>query len=128
MLKPYNLPAKKAVWRLLNGTITSDLLEDEAGDTPTVHSIAECIGSFRDKESHTLSYKLRYVKSLSPIVLADLSAYGGEEITIGGVSTVTSCELPEETHQEILERAVTLAKIAWQGATATQVARQQEDE
>lgn len=135
MLKPYNLPAKKAVWRLLNGTITSNLLEDNTEDntddntenTPTIHSIAECIGSFGNDEGHTLSYNLRYVKTLSPIILEDLSTYG-EDITIGGKSDETECQLPEETHQDILERAVTLAKIAWQGATVTQAAEQKERE
>jgi len=37
----------------------------------------------------------------------------GTDLTIEGESGVSECILPEETHQEILERAVTLAKIAW---------------
>jgi len=37
----------------------------------------------------------------------------GEDVTIDGYSHQSDCMLPEETHQEILERAVTLAKIAW---------------
>lgn len=77
--------------------------------------IAEIIGKFNG----TPTYQLRYVKTLNPIILEDLSDYG-EDISIDGIKTKSKCELPEETHQEILERAVTLAKIAWQGGTMTQ--------
>lgn len=77
--------------------------------------IAEIIGKF----NNTPTYQLRYIKTLNPIILEDLSEYG-EDISIDGINTKSECELPEETHQEILERAVTLAKIAWQGGTITQ--------
>jgi hypothetical protein len=77
--------------------------------------IAEIIGKF----NNIPTYKLRYIKTLNPIILDDLSNYG-EDISIDGIDTKSECELPEETHQEILERAVTLAKIAWQGGTITQ--------
>jgi hypothetical protein len=77
--------------------------------------IAEIIGKF----DRVPTYQLRYVKTLKPIILEDLDTYG-EELSISGYSKITECELPEETHQEILERAVTLAKIAWQGGTSTQ--------
>lgn len=81
--------------------------------------MAEIIGKF----SGDINYQLRYIKTLNPIILDDLSNYG-VSLTIGGVEKETECELPEETHQEILERAVTLAKIAWQGGTATQASAQ----
>ena len=77
--------------------------------------IAEIIGKF----DRVPTYQLRYVRTLKPIILEDLDDYG-EEISISGYFKKTECELPEETHQEILERAVTLAKIAWQGGTSTQ--------
>lgn len=76
--------------------------------------IAEVIGRFYGD----VEYQMRYVKTLTPIVLADLSEYG-EGLMIDGVSDITECQLPKECHQEILERAVTLAKIAWLGGTAT---------
>ena len=84
--------------------------------------MAEIIGKF----SGDINYQLRYIKTLNPIILDDLSNYE-VSLTIGGVEKETECELPEETHQEILERAVTLAKIAWQGGTATQAAQQRND-
>ena len=82
--------------------------------------MAEIIGKF----SGEIQYQLRYIRNLNPIILDDLSNYG-TDLTIGGVSKETECMLPEETHQEILERAVTLAKIAWQGGTATKAEAQQ---
>ena len=84
--------------------------------------MAEIIGKF----SGDLQYQLRYIRNLNPIILDDLSNYG-TDLTIGGITSETPCTLPEETHQEILERAVTLAKIAWQGGTATQAAQQRND-
>lgn len=84
--------------------------------------MAEIIGKFTGE----VQYQLRYIRNLNPIILDDLSNYD-TDLTIGGVTRETECTLPEETHQEILERAVTLAKIAWQGGTATQAAAQRND-
>ena len=83
-------------------------------------STIELIGKF----SGPIQYQLRYIRSLTPIILEDLDNYG-TDLTIDGVTKTTPCELPQETHQEILERAVTLAKIAWQGGTMTGAAQQQ---
>lgn len=83
---------------------------------------AEIIGKF-----HGIPiYQLRYIKRPSPIILEDLDNYG-DDLTIDRVSSKSECSLPEETHREILERAVTLAKIAWQGGTATQAASAKQD-
>lgn len=82
--------------------------------------MAEIIGKF----DGVPVYKLRFVRKLMPIILEDLDNYGDDQ-KINGISKATECILPEECHQEILERAVTLAKIAWQGGTATQAAAAQ---
>ena len=111
MLKPYSLPVKKAAWRLITG---------EYGQNR--NTVVEIIGVF----GNNLKYKIRYVKTLSPIIIENLNTYG-EDISIGGLQIKTECQLPEEAHQEILERAVALAKIAWQGTTATQQVSQQRD-
>ena len=108
MLKPYNYPIKKGVWRLIVGTANN-------------RSIVELIGKFGEEAT----YILRYVPKLSPIILDDLSNYG-TGVTIDTLTEATPCKMPEETHREILERAVTLAKIAWQGSTLTQATAQQE--
>lgn len=76
--------------------------------------VLEVIGKFPT----TPYYRMRYVRKPKSVILSDLP----NGITIDTESTTQSCELPEEIHHEILERAVTLAKIAWQGATMTQTA------
>ena len=81
--------------------------------------MAEIIGKFYGD----VKYQLRYIRTLTPIILEDLTNYG-DDITIDGITAATECALPVETHQEILERAVTLAKIAWQGGTMTQAQAQ----
>lgn len=70
--------------------------------------IAELIGSFSGK----LDYQLRYVRRPYPIILADLS---DSDVSIEGESAPRECLLPVEIHEEILQRAVELAKIAWAG-------------
>ena len=88
-------------------------------------SIVEIIGSLITKEEvSAITYRMRYIHKLSPIILTDLSSEYGTEVKIEGKQDPTECELPDETHQEILERAVTLAKIAWQGGTLTQAQQQ----
>lgn len=77
--------------------------------------MAEIIGRFVDNPP---TYQLRYVKTLKPIILVDLDQ-DYNELSIKNVKKKTECELPEECHQEILERAVTLAKIAYSGSTDT---------
>ena len=121
MLKPYNFPVKRGVWRL-----NTNIIEETTENNETVsRPVVEIIGKFQktqhegeEEPTEHISYSLRYIKTLTPIILDDLSNYG-TDLTIGGIASETPCTLPEETHQEILERAVTLAKIAWAGGTAT---------
>ena len=86
--------------------------EEEDGEAMVVELIGHNLNS-------DLEYQLRYIRTPKPIILEDISDYG---VSIQGFDTETECELPASMHHEILERAVTLAKIAWQGATATQAA------
>lgn len=76
---------------------------------------AEVIGKFKG----AINYQIRFVRELTPIILENLDNYG-YDLTIDGYTHIMECELPSECHEEILERAVTLAKIAWQGGTMTQ--------
>ena len=75
---------------------------------------AEVIGKFNG----TPQYQVRYVRTLEPIILEDLSSYG--DVTIGGLQKPMECKLPVECHDEIVERAVALAKIAWAGGVTAQ--------
>lgn len=70
----------------------------------------EIIGRF----TGDIEYKMRYIKTPKPIILANLSDIQ-EGLSINGYNTVTECELPLNTHQEILQRAVELAKASYQG-------------
>lgn len=76
-----------------------------------VHTPAfEIIGRF----TGDITYKMRYIKTPKPIILVNLSDIQ-EGLSINGYNTVTECELPPNTHQEILQRAVELAKASYQG-------------
>ena len=61
---------------------------------------------------------MRYVRVVKPIIVEDLTPYG---VTINGISTVTECEVDEILHEEILQRAVELAKAAYTGNLETSV-------
>lgn len=74
----------------------------------------EIIGRF----TGDLDYTLRYVRTPKPIVLVKLSDIQ-EGLSINGVSDITQCELPINTHQEILQRAVELAKASFAGDVNT---------
>lgn len=62
---------------------------------------------------------MRYVKKPKPIILDDISDMG---VTIDGIDKITECELAEELHSEILQRAVELAKSAYSGDLNTTLA------
>lgn len=97
MSKPYKRPLKNQVWRLLNSGVVS-----QAKSTRTVEIIA-------GPEDTITSYVVRYIKTPAPIIVGNLDG-----LTIDGVSTVsTECELDPILHEEIVQRAVELAKIAW---------------
>ena len=74
---------------------------------------AEVIGRFQGD----INYQLRYVKRPSPIILRDLDG-----VMIEGRTEETPCELPAQIHPEILERAVSIAKLAYQGGTTETLA------
>ena len=91
MQKPYSEPLKRQAWRVLQSNIESDNL------------VSEIIV----KTGTTISsYKIRYVKRPQPIIVDDISPE-----SIQGISTVSECELDPIIHQEILDRAIQLAKL-----------------
>ena len=112
MTKPYAYPPKRMAWRLFIGTIQKTLEDTSKVIVP----VAEIIGKFVGNPT-TWDYTLRYVKKPSPIILINLT---DDDLSIEGEKVKTPCEFPSQLHQEILERAVSLAKIAYQaGSTAT---------
>lgn len=106
MMKPYKYPPKGVAWRLINGS-------DAASITRCFEIIANNLSG------NSVVYRIRYVRRPAPIILENLSSLG---VSIEGETNVTNCELPEELHHEVLERAVVLAKMSWQGSTMTQAA------
>lgn len=114
MQKPYPYPPKKSVWRIFTNAITN------TSNGVTVSKVcAEIMGKF--PAGTEILYKIRYIKKPNPIILVDLSEEG---LTIEGKSTKTECELPSQLHKEILEKAVTLAKLAYQAGITSTLANQ----
>ena len=101
MQKPYKYPPKNQFWKLDTGY-------DDNDRSP----IVEVIGRRRDKS--TYRYHIRYIKNPEPIVLVNLADIA-EGLSIEGVSTVNPCKLPKHLHDEIIQRAVEIAKGMWQG-------------
>ena len=90
MCKPYKRPLKYQAWRLTNNN-TANKADIVIGPSDTL-----------------TKYTIRYVRRPNPIIVSDLDG-----LSIEGKSTATECELDPILHEEILQRAVELAKIAW---------------
>lgn len=97
MSKPYKEPLKWQAWRLISDSDNNLRSEIIAHSSDTIDS-----------------YNVRYIRKPNPIILVDLnSEYGG--VTIEGKSNISECELSPEIHEEILQRAVELAKVIYTG-------------
>lgn len=90
MCKPYKRPLKYQAWRLTNNDVVNKA-DIVVGPSDTL-----------------IKYTIRYVRRPNPIIVSNLDG-----LTIEGKSTATECELDPILHEEILQRAVELAKIAW---------------
>lgn len=99
MSKPYKEPLKFQAWRLIT--------EGEGSESIIVEVIP------RSGETVS-SYSIRYVRRPKPIILIDLTSEYGD-VSINGVTSVSECELNPLIHEEILQRAVELAKMAYTG-------------
>lgn len=91
--KPFKRPLKNQAWRIINQS------SDSRADV--------IVGP----EDELIDYSFRYIKHPKPIILEKL----GNNISIDGLHEETPCELPKEIHQEILQRAVELARITFIG-------------
>lgn len=94
MSRPYKQPLKSQAWELMTGQNSSK-------------AVVELILNSNDK-SYTSEFKIRYVRKPNPIIIEDLDV-----VSIEGVSEKTECELDPAIHQEIVQRAVELAKAAY---------------
>ena len=100
MRKAYKYPHKSGAWRLIS-QVSSNIPQIEIITPEEVNK-----------------YIMRYVRVVKPIIVEDLTPYG---VTINGISTVNECEVDEILHEEILQRAVELAKAAYTGNLETSV-------
>ena len=99
----------------LNGSWPSTDLSSNVtiSTTGTINSniqLFEVIGKF--KNIPNLDYKIRYIEELKPIILTDLT---DEDLSIKGYDKAMASALPSSCHDEILKRAVELAKVAYTG-------------
>lgn len=101
MSRPFKEPLKYQAWRIITTSI----------DNITVELIA-------NSNELITQYSIRYVRRPAPIILEDLSEYCA---SINGISEVSECELNPIIHQEILQRAVELAKLAYTGDLSSTV-------
>lgn len=99
MSKPFKEPLKNQAWRLITG-VSNNL------------SVAEVIPNNNDRKESERFLQVRYVKKPRPIIVADLDQTVGD-VTIDGEYTAMTSELDPSIHEEILQRAVELAKASY---------------
>ena len=140
MNKPYKEPLKNQAWRLLvDNTINSAYLD--GNNNHVEGKLTEIIAGHNDLKwltstpetgtSRIMQYILRYIRKPKPILVAPIDSSG---VTINGhdghwtsssdydtayeynsshTEILNPCELDESLHEEILQRAVELAKMSW---------------
>lgn len=126
--KPFKYPTKTQCWRMVH-TIPNNNMSPNSDKKPFYVEIITSL----DLESYTLRY-IRYPypiilntvgdRTSSPVeMINDLSingyTYSGgiyDGVNYEGVSDKPACELDDYMHEEILQRAVELAKVAYMAA------------
>lgn len=108
MSKPFKRPLKNQAWRLMN---SGETLRINSKDTWAKN--VEIVTNSWD-EGNIDSYVVRYIRTPKPIIVADLDGltidgYSYEDL--GGDNQI--CEIDPILHEDILQRAVELAKISW---------------
>lgn len=99
---------------LSDGSVVSSSIAATPATTTTVQDVPSGVSVSQSTRTALIigapndtlnTYYLRYVKRPSPIVLANF----GTEASVEGVSAAQTCELDEEIHPYILQRAVEMA-------------------
>ena len=98
MSKPYKRPLKNQAWRLITQNLNSS-------------AIAEIVPTLEDASKEKV-YKIRYVQMPRPIIVENLHDIN-EDLYIDGEFEPSSGSLPESMHEEILQRAVEIAKASY---------------
>lgn len=113
MSKPFKRPLKNQAWRLINTS------------TSGYDKVVELVAGPQDAITN---YVVRYIRKPKPIIIGSLDgltiegychtsdkASGGAFENDATKLGIDGCELDPMLHEEILQRAVELAKIAWTG-------------
>lgn len=101
MSKPFKRPLKHQAWRLINsGTVSNG-------------EYIKCVEVIAAPEydNKDLTYTLRYLRRPLPIIVGDIDGLTINGKTYADVANI-GCELDPILHEDILQRAVELAKIA----------------
>ena len=144
MSKPFKQPNKYQAWRILTDYIHQEATtntdaatnKDLIVVTDVYEPLVEVILNYKDRKAVEDSnkeqekeeypeYILRYIKIPNPIITVNLQEEYGEDLKINGQSGPSQCELHASTHEEILQKAVYLAKLAWEGAVQPQAVNRQ---
>lgn len=90
---PFKSPDSNKIWRLDISNISGKTVE--------------IISTYPN-----LEYQIRYIKYPKPIIITDLTtSFPSEDLTIDGITAITPCELDQEIHREIIDRAVEIALL-----------------
>lgn len=124
MQKPYKYPLKNQIWRLI--TRIDDYKEAPEGvaGNPSTEFVGnnDSIIELRGRFGVNGYYNMRYVRRPKPIILEDIDdTEGSTGLRIHNEWKARECELPEHLHEEIVQRAVELAKMAWVGEPTTAI-------
>ena len=106
MSKPFKRPLKYQAWRLINQG------EYDEGRTNRYAELIVGPGEIIN------TYSIRYIKYPKPVIVDDLDGLTIDGYSYGssGDMSTEGCELDPILHQDILQRGVELAKIAWTAA------------
>ena len=103
MSKPFKRPLKHQAWRLINSGNVSD---------GNYIKCVEIITAPEYDNSTALTYTVRFLRRPLPIIVGDI-----DDLKIGGKTYADvaniGCEIDPILHEDILQRAVELAKVAW---------------
>ena len=103
MSKPFKRPLKNQAWRLINSGSVSD-----KNYLKCVEIIAA--PEYDSATGDTLTYSIRYIRKPRPIIVGNLD---GLDINGEVYDSSKQCELDPILHEDVLQRAVELAKVAW---------------
>ena len=100
MSKPFKRPVSGQAWRIIG-----------SGDKD--NKIVELVAA-PEYDSLTGDYIVRFIRKPKPIIIGDLDGLDIDGYTFGtGENQIEGCELDSSIHDQILQRAVELAKVAW---------------